>query len=279
MSATMTGDGWTTQHDVGKIEAWRACNDHGSRARYEVRGLFADVLDELRRRFAVAFSSVSEFRRAGAVVDIAAYVDEGGGRTMFEVKAMHVNPTCYRCCSAIGGRYRAAGPCACVRCVGAGCSDVEYRASKVNADVARKLRDLDRDIGGTPRGEVGLLQQRHIDLGGVTPLVMGAYGGVNRVWRTLLGKLAVKAAPARKDPMLCSSVGFCAGILRVNLQRRLCFAAARARYRLLHSRLEILQHPTASGGCDPYYRHREDARFAHCRSDSQSHGGRGGWRG
>ena len=98
MSATMTGDGWRTQHDVGKTEAWRACNDHASRARMEVRGLFADVLDLLRRRFAVAFSSVSEFRRAGAVVDIAAYVDDGGDEAMFEVKAMHANPACYRCC-------------------------------------------------------------------------------------------------------------------------------------------------------------------------------------
>ena len=79
--------------------------------------------------------------------------------------------------------------------------------------------------------------------------------------------------------MLCPSVGFCAGILRVNMQRRLCFAAARARYRLLHDRLEILQHPTSSYGCDSYSRDRENERFTHCRSDSESHGGRGGWRG
>ena len=77
--------------------------------------------------------------------------------------------------------------------------------------------------------------------------------------------------------MLCPSNGFCAGVLRVNMLRRLCFASARARYRLLHSRLELLQYPTARGGCDYAARHRDDERFTHARSASARYGGSGGW--
>ena len=212
------------------------------------------------------------------VVDIVARIDDGGADTLIEVKAMHANPTCYRCCTRPGGRYRAPGPCPCVRCVGAGGTAIEYRASRVNPGVAAKLRKLDRDVcGQLPVGAVGPLEQRHIDLGGVLPLVVGAYGGVNREWKAVVGRLAVQAAPLKRAEMLCPSNGFCAGVLRVNMLRRLCFASARARYRLLHSRLELLQYPTARGGCDYAARHRDDERFTHARSASARYGGSGGW--
>ena len=147
-----------------------------------------------------------------------------------------------------GGRYRAPGPCPCVRCVGAGGTAIEHRASRVNPGVAAKLRKLDRDIcGQLPVGAVGPLEQRHIDLGGVLPMVVEAYGGVNREWKAVVGRLAVQAAPLKRAEMLCPSNGFCAGVLRVNMLRRLCFASARARYRLPSATLPSRVTPVPHG--------------------------------
>ena len=44
---------------------------------------------------------------------------------------------------------------------------------------------MDRVLGGARRGDVGPMEQRLLDLGGVKPLVMGGYGGVNREWAQL----------------------------------------------------------------------------------------------
>ena len=71
---------------------------------------------------------------------------------------------------------------------------IEKRAARVNKDVATKLRKLDRSLGGYARGCVGPLEQRLDDLGGVTPLVCGAFGGVNKVWHSLQLKIAAVRA-------------------------------------------------------------------------------------
>ena len=100
-----------------------------------------------------------------------------------------------------------------------------------------KLSKLDARLTGEDRAVIGPLRQRLIDLGGIAPLVMGAFGGANAAWRALIDRLADTAAPAMMGPMLCPSVEHCAGVLRIQMRRRLCFTAARARSSLLQARL------------------------------------------
>ena len=130
-----------------------------------------------------------------------------------------------------------------------------------------KLTKLDASLTGEDRAVIGPLRQRLIDLGGVAPLVMGAFGGTNEAWRILIDKLAAIAAPAKMGPMLCPSVEHCAGVLRVQMRRRLCFTAARARSCLLQARLLRLR---VGGGAT------EDPASA-CRRESDKNTARGNW--
>ena len=108
------------------------------------------------------------------------------------------------------------------------------RAAKVQSGVLAKLRELEaRQAGGVARGAVGPMEQRLLDLGGVKPLVMGGYGGVNREWVELIDTLAARAAPEQQHRLLCPSVQQCEGVLRVRMRTRLCFVGALVFLRVL----------------------------------------------
>ena len=118
---------------------------------------------------------------------------------------------------------------------------MDRRAAKVQGDVLAKLRRLDRRLGGVRRGDVGPMEQRLLDLGGVKPLVMGGYGGVNGEWVELIDALAARAAPEQQHRLLCPSVQQCEGVLRVRMRTRLCFVGARARHVCMQDRLRKLR--------------------------------------
>ena len=97
----------------------------------------------------------------------------------------------------------------------------------------------------TARGP-GPLQARLADLGGVQPLISGAFGEVNDGWRDLRRLLAETAAPAMRHLLLLPSVGQTRRVLYEQLCRRTHFQLARDRTCLLHDRLAAL-----CGGGDP----------------------------
>ena len=122
---------------------------------------------------------------------------------------------------------------------------------------------FDSQLAGTQHGQCGPFEQRLTDLGGVVPIVSGAYGG--KGCRDLLTALAVSAAKHKWQDLLAPSESHCAGVLRVQLQRDVCFTLARGRSRLLRDRLAGFRrrfrpsHAPGSGG--PDWERRERARF------------------
>ena len=68
-------------------------------------------------------------------------------------------------------------------------------------------------------------------------MVGGAFGGGSAGLHMLVGVLAERAAEARWRDMLQPSISHCEGVLRVVMQRELCFAMARARSQVLSLRL------------------------------------------
>ena len=137
--------------------------------------------------------------------------------------------------------------------------------------VLTKLRKLDRELGRVRPGLVGPMEQRLLDLGGVRPLVMGGYGGVNREWVELIDQLAERAAPHHQRRLLCPSVQQCEGVLRVRMRTRLCFVGARARHVCMRDRLARLLGGAGGDGHDlgggaPG---RREARFRQARSSTR----------
>ena len=277
MSASFKGYAcqWTRQHDAGKNSVVQECNEHCASARAELYELFADIFDDYRRLHFDRWGTVDDRDRHGGVPDIGMSLKSGNREELAEVKSTHECPSRYPHCSAPGGRSRAAGVCPanCAACGRGRGRLVDQRASTVQAGVLRNLAKLDRNFGGCDAGVIGPLQQRLIDLGGLRPLVIGAFGGVNREWHQLLSTLAEDAAPAMKSQMLCPSTDFCAGVLRLQLRTRLCFVNARARSHLRHARLQALRLGSGSHGTSPGYRRRrtEDFEAAHTRHQGPSY--------
>ena len=143
---------------------------------------------------------------------------------------------------------------------------VDRRAATVGRECLNKLALLDTKLGRTPRGQVGPLQQRLIDLGGVSPLVVGAYGEVNVGWHDLMDECATRQAPRRWRSMLSPNVATCASVLKRTMQRRLCFVLARGRSRLLHSRLEMLLNNGRGAYASAHDRARAEAQQREARA-------------
>jgi hypothetical protein len=87
--------------------------------------------------------------------------------------------------------------------------------------VATKLRKLGLSLGCYARGCMGPLEQRLDDLGGVTPLVCGAFGGINKAWHYLQEKIAAARAQKVWRELLCPSVSQARGVLLQHMQRRM----------------------------------------------------------
>jgi hypothetical protein len=132
--------------------------------------------------------------------------------------------------------------------------------------VATKLRKLDHSLGGYARGCVGPLEQRLDALGGVTPLVCGAFGGINKAWHYLQKKIAAVRAQKVWRELRCPSVSQARGVLLQHMQRRMCFATAGARSRLRHDRIHTLKYGAGGGPTGYQSRARENARGTHARS-------------
>jgi len=252
-SATCKGDGWRTQHDSAQYFQWRALKDHGVRAELERYGLFGDVFDELHRAHPEMWGKVDERKRHAAVPDTGVFFN-GEPEVLFEHKVMHENPTRYPPCSR-GGAFRPIGICSCGNCCcrQAGARRVDVRAGTVNKEVAAKLAKLERKLGGLARGEVGPLQRRLDELGGVTPLVAGAFGGVNEAWHSLNRKMVDLRAERVWSKMLFPSMKQCKGVLLVHHQRSLCVSLAYGRAHLRHSRLQSLLYGVGGGFRDAGY--------------------------
>jgi hypothetical protein len=278
MSGDAKGDGWTLQHDVGKHLQWTEFKDHGVQSSMELYGLFGDVFDTLRNANPLRWGVASPHQHHGAVPDIAATFP-GERRKLYEVKCMHENPSCYPHC-ARGGATRVSGRCVCAPCrfrIG-GDKRIEKRAGRVNKDVATKLRKLDHSLGGYARGCVGPLEQRLDELGGVTPLVCGAFGGINKAWHHLQKKIAAARAQKVWRELLCPSVSQARGVLLSHMQRRMCFATAGARSRLRHDRINALMYGAGGGPTDYQSRAQANARDTHARSNcAGSRGVHDGW--
>ena len=104
---------------------------------------------------------------------------------------------------------------------------VDICARGVNAFVLRRLAKRERHlIPSQGYRVVGPLQQRLLDLGGCRPLVVGAYGGVNRDWHDLIGRLADSAAPSRSCSKICKKESNAAGVIRLCEQQHLCVTMA-----------------------------------------------------
>jgi hypothetical protein len=237
--------------------------DHGVRAELERYGLFGDVFDELHRSRPDLWGKVDEKKRRGAVPDMGVLFN-GEAETLFEFKIMHENPTRYPHCTQ-GGASRSPGICACSNCCRrqAGARRVEVRAAGVNKEVMGKLGTLERKLGGLARGEVGPLQRRLDDLGGVTPLVAGAFGGVNAAWHALNRRMVELKAERDWSKMLSPSMKQCGGALLVHHQRSLCVSLAYGRAYLRQSRLQSLLYGVGGGFRDARYDARKEERYNH----------------
>ena len=260
MSATSKGDGWRIQHNSAQHFMWRALNDHGVRSQIERYGVFGDVFDDLHRARPDLWDEMSPSTRHGAVPDIGANF-AGKAELLLEVKTMHENPSCYPACSN-GGVFRAPGVCPCANCMRrlAGAKPVEIRAGQVNKQVGVDLKKIEQELGHREEGGGGPLQRRLTELGGVTPLVAGAFGGVNAAWHTLNLRFAEAKAEKVWYKMLCTSVKQCKGVLLLHHQRKLCITLAGARSRLRHSLLQSLNHGVGGGHKDVDHQARKNAR-------------------
>ena len=273
MSANMRGDGWRVAHDAVKHHVCLEVEDHFGRSRFEVAGLFSDLLDseEVRGRDPGSWEEVTERVRKGAVPDIGAAL-QGEAERLYEVKGIYPCPSRYPHCS-VGGRARAEGRCACSKCRRLGGRAVDVRGAKVAGDVNKSLSKLEVKLGmAASAAEVGPLQLRLRDLGGVHELVFGSFGGVSRGFHRLLDRMAEKAAPLMWRDMLSPSIGHCKGVIKTLMQRDLRFVLARSRSYLLHSRLGLLRGGWARAGA-AFYR-REEARACAARP---GYGSSGDW--
>ena len=131
------------------------------------------------------------------------------------------------------------------------------REAAIEPGVKSALHKLDASLAGTPPGVEGPLQAHLRALGGVQGLAFGAYGGVSLGIHTVLRRLSLVAAARKWKGMLCPSASHCAGILKVLPGRRLCICMARARSRLLHSRLGV---QFSGGGPSAHHGAGYDAR-------------------
>jgi len=240
VAANMSGDGWRIAHDAVKHHCCLLVEDHFGRARTEVHGLFADLFDGMREGAGEAWREVNDRVRKGAVPDVGAAM-EGEAEQLYEIKGIYPCRSRYPFCLR-GGRERVAGACGCSKCLGRGVSAVNVRGALVPREVMRSLAKLEVKLGMTASvAEVGPLQQRLTGLGGVRELVFGSFGGVSEGFHRFIGRLAKKAAPLMWHDMLSPSIGHCAGVLKTQMQRSLCFVLARAKSQLIHSRLAILR--------------------------------------
>jgi hypothetical protein len=274
LSAHLPGDGWRLQHDTIKKFLVRAALDHRALAREEIYGLFSHVFDSIRSRAPLQnWQQVPTGVRHAAVPDIGIALD-GGCEKLYELKTMTPCPSRYCECSRGGASRPAfASPCTCAQCTRGNAKAVHARAKDVPARLRRRLERLAVQLGGEEQDLVGRLDE----LGGVEPLVVGAYGGVSEGLRDLLTALAASAAKYKWNDLLAPSVSHCAGVLRVQMQRDLCFTLARARSRLLRDRLAGLRRgfgPThAPGGSGPDWERREQTRFRAGRPAANAPGG------
>ena len=225
------------------------------------------------------WEEVSQRARHAAVPDLGVALD-GGAERLYELKTITECRSRYAHCSR-GGALRPASesPCGCGPCTRGAKKELDRRASTVITDTLRRLSDLDSRLLGTPPGVDGPLVERLRALGGVQPLVSGAFGGVCTGFQRLLTGLAVSAARHKWNDLLAPSESHCAGVLRVQLQRDLCFTLARGRSRLLRERLADLRRgfkpPHAPGSGGPDWERRERARFRAGRPAANSFSGAG----
>ena len=151
----------------------------------------------------------------------------------------------------------------CSKCRHLGGRAVDVRGAKVAGDVNKSLAKLEAKLGMTASiAEVGPLQRRLLELGGVHELVFGSFGGVSRGFHRLLDRMAEKAAPLMWRDMLSPSIGHCKGVIKTLMQRNLCFVLARARSYLLYSRLGLLRGGDPRAGAAFYRREEARARAA-----------------
>ena len=242
------GDGlWSRSHRGIQQTVAADVRDHGGHARLEVAGAFAAALEELRLLAPPpAWDDASQDScLAGYIPDLSIRFP-GAPAELWEVKVMHVNPKCYQCCTAPGGARRpptalGAAPCGCAPCRRTQGHPIPRRARRVLNGVRFQLRALERRLGWdhATRGP-GPLLRRLDDLGGVHPLVSGAFGGVNAEWRELLRRMAGSAALSMFRRLLLPSPSQAQRVLYARLCERAHFQLARDRHHLLHERLARL---------------------------------------
>ena len=135
---------------------------------------------------------------------------------------------------------------------------VDERERLIAVETERGLAGIEEALG-VADGASGPLRERLRGLGGVCGLVGGAFGGGSAGLHMLVGVLAERAAEARWRDMLQPSISHCEGVLRVVMQRELCFAMARARSQVLSLRLARV---TGAGSqCGGSWARREGDRY------------------
>ena len=138
------------------------------------------------------------------------------------------------------------------------------RERKVAEELERGLTGVEEALGVAPDdGADGPLRERLRGLGGVSGVVGGAFGGGSAGMHRLVGMLAKRAAEERWRDMLQPSIAHCEGVLRVEMQRELCFAMARSRSQVMSMRLALVAgHGSQCGGNWA----RREGRAALCKS-------------
>jgi hypothetical protein len=244
--STCTDSGWQTSHRGIQHILFHDIRDHGGAARLEVAGLFTDAAEQLRaaappERWA---AETREGTYMGYVPDLSSRLS-GKAAVLWEAKVMHVNPSCYPQCTTGGALRPPTAPgaplCRCAACRRTQGLPVARRVLATLGEVKSKLRRLERRLGWNhaTQGD-GPLLRRLDDLGGVRPLVAGAFGGVNDDWRALLRSLADLAAPFMRKRLLLPSVGQARSVLYKKMCERAHYQLARDRHGHLHDKLSKL---------------------------------------
>ena len=153
---------------------------------------------------------------------------------------------------------------------------VDVRERKVAEELERGLTGVEEALGVAPDdGADGPLRERLRGLGGVSGVVGGAFGGGSAGMHRLVGMLAMRAAEERWRDMLQPSIAHCEGVLRVEMQREICFAMARSRSQVLSMRLALV---TGRGSqCGGNWARREDNRRRAARATRCSDARRDWW--
>ena len=105
---------------------------------------------------------------------------------------------------------------------------METRARLLPGEYENKTHKVDVKMNGTPEGQIGPMQKALRDLGGINPLIFGAYGETNAAFNKLLSAAAEVGSIRHQAALGVNSPEKAKAVLLWQLRRKLAAAIVRA---------------------------------------------------